>query len=222
MNVQAAVDHHCRFTAMSVTSPGGMSDSMAFSDWGLATAVRETSDRMLRQNVAVYLVGDNAYTNSSCLLTPFTEPQTVSLAHDSFNFHLSQIRIRVEMAFGLLVQKFRLLKRPLRTRMKNMGILIHAIFRIHNFCITRRLQEDTEYNIRSDLDLRDESMTGVQFDGNNYSALYDHPGPDGGTSISRIESNMVRMAIVNRIEREGFMRPRNNIIRREAEDTPNE
>ncbi|KAE9161337.1 hypothetical protein PF002_g32397, partial [Phytophthora fragariae] len=32
---------------------------------------------------------------------------------DNYNFHVSQLRIRIEMAFGLLVNKWRIFKQPL-------------------------------------------------------------------------------------------------------------
>lgn len=113
VNVQACVDHHSRFTAVTCYSPGGMGDALAFLRWKLSRIVEEFP-------VGLFLAGDNAYSNSNKLLTPFTRPQTTNSYRDAFNFHLSQLRIRVEMAFGYLVNKWRIFKSPLRVRVANV------------------------------------------------------------------------------------------------------
>ena len=53
--------------------------------------------------LGLYGVGDAAYTLMERLLVLFTESQRLDPAKDSFNYYLSQLRIRVEMAFGRLV-----------------------------------------------------------------------------------------------------------------------
>ena len=47
-----------------------------------------------------FLVGDAAYELTEHLLTPFTGSQQLDQGKDAFNFYLSQVRIRIEMAFG--------------------------------------------------------------------------------------------------------------------------
>jgi hypothetical protein len=59
----------------------------------------------------LYIVGDAAYTLTEKLLIPFTGSQQLDPKIDIFNVHLSQLRIRIEMAFGRLVRKFRILKK---------------------------------------------------------------------------------------------------------------
>ena len=58
-----------------------------------------------------FLVGDAAYKLTEHLLTPFTGSQRLDQGKDAFNFYLSQVRIRIEMAFGQLTNKFRILKK---------------------------------------------------------------------------------------------------------------
>eukprot|EP00644_Phytophthora_capsici_P018163 jgi/Phyca11/68342/gw1.25.311.1 len=118
LNVQACADSLCRFTAFSVNSPGGMNDSYAFQKWKLSQVLQEISG-------PYFVIGDNAYLDD--------RPE-----RDSYNFHVSQLRIRVEMAFGLLVNTWRILKQPLLVSLRHCRILISACFRLHNFCITQR------------------------------------------------------------------------------------
>jgi len=57
-----------------------------------------------------YLVGDAAYQLSDHLLIPFVGSQRSDTSKDAFNFYLSQLRIRVEMSFGILVRKWGILQ----------------------------------------------------------------------------------------------------------------
>ena len=59
--------------------------------------------------------------------------------NDNFNFFASQLRIRIEMAFGLMVKKWGILARPLTIKLKNVKRLMIAIARLHNYCIDERL-----------------------------------------------------------------------------------
>ena len=63
--------------------------------------------------LGAYIVGDAAYTLTDKYLTPFTGSQRSDPTKDACNFYLSQVRIRIEMAFGLLTTKWQLLKHPL-------------------------------------------------------------------------------------------------------------
>ncbi|KAG6955632.1 hypothetical protein JG688_00011795 [Phytophthora aleatoria] len=80
VNVQACCDHLSRFTAVSCSSPGGTGDAVAFLKWRLSLVVNNLPS-------GLYVVGDNAYTNSNHLLTPFLRPRISTAAHDSYNFH---------------------------------------------------------------------------------------------------------------------------------------
>ena len=62
---------------------------------------------------------------------------------DNFNFFASQLRIRIEMAFGLMVKKWAILSRPLSLKMRKIKRLMVAIARLHNFCINERLRTRT-------------------------------------------------------------------------------
>lgn len=65
--------------------------------------------------IGKYLVGDAAYSVSEKMLVPFTESQRNNANNDAYNFCLSQLRIWIEMAFGLMTNKWRLLQTPLQT-----------------------------------------------------------------------------------------------------------
>ncbi|ETO77568.1 hypothetical protein F444_07251 [Phytophthora nicotianae P1976] len=76
VNVQACCYHLSRFTAVTCSSPGGTGDAVAFLKWRLSAIVKDLTK-------GLYIVGDNVYTNTNQLLTPFPRPRIISSAHDS-------------------------------------------------------------------------------------------------------------------------------------------
>ncbi|KAE9014277.1 hypothetical protein PR001_g12426 [Phytophthora rubi] len=94
LNVQAICDAFSRFTGYCFNSPGKVGDSIAFKKWALSKEIMEPPH-------GFYIVGDNAYPLSDSLPVPFTKLELKSEAHSDYNFYLSQLRIRIEMAFGL-------------------------------------------------------------------------------------------------------------------------
>ena len=91
-----------------------------------------------------YLLGDAAYPISEKLLVPFTGSQRNDLYQDSFNFHLSQLRIRIEMSFGRLVQKWRILISLLELSIENNVKVLKACAALHNFCIDQEEEDEDE------------------------------------------------------------------------------
>ena len=73
------------------------------------------------------------------MATPFTnvagDPNRV--AEDNYNFYHSQLRIRVECAFGMLVQRWGILRMamPRNLSVAKIVALVVALAKLHNFCI---------------------------------------------------------------------------------------
>ena len=140
LNCQAACDANLKFIYFGVVSPGSTNDNVSYTRTGELKELIENLDE------GDYFVGDAAYTLTEHLLTPLTGTQRNNPENDSFNFYLSQKRIRIEMAFGLLVSKFRILKSPLTFRMKKNSQVIMACAMIHNFILENdgtKFSEDT-------------------------------------------------------------------------------
>ena len=114
INVQAACDSRCRFVYVSVNAPGGTNDIRAYDKSTLPKKVNALP-------LGKYVIADNAYVCSDKLLTPYHGEERRDPANDTFNFFLSQLRIRIEMSFGMLVNKFCIFKRPLAVKLKHAG-----------------------------------------------------------------------------------------------------
>lgn len=97
LNLQGTVDYNCRFLDVEVSHPGSTSDFLAFATSDLK-ALLETPGFLAP---GLVLFGDNAYTNTKYMVTPYKASRSES--HDAFNFYHSQLRIQVECAFGGLV-----------------------------------------------------------------------------------------------------------------------
>lgn len=110
INMQAICDRQKRFTWLSFHQ-GSSHDSFAWSQ----TQLRDLLDEMapLLKEHGLFIVGDSAYPLSSYLQVPYDNAQPGSV-EDSFNFWLSNSRIRIECAFGELVMRFGIFWRSLR------------------------------------------------------------------------------------------------------------
>ena len=150
----AICDDQCRIRWADITQPGKASDYLAFVTSELPAALEdarnnagETGDspsdtvfgwrRKGYSQVSVKpgytLVGDNAFVRSHWMAVPF--PGQVTSDKDNYNFFLSQLRITIERAFGILIHRWGILRRPLGCPVRKVGALTMALMRLHNFCI---------------------------------------------------------------------------------------
>ena len=105
LNMQAVCDADGRFLDVYIGCPGSASDYYSFDGSPLKKLIEEPG---------FCLFGDNAYLNTPYMLTPFrnvskeTDPNK-----DGFNFYQSQVRINIECAFGRLVHRWGILRKPI-------------------------------------------------------------------------------------------------------------
>ncbi|KAL7540368.1 hypothetical protein ACHAWF_006659 [Thalassiosira exigua] len=85
--------------------------------------------------IGLFAVADAAYTLSENLLIPYSGVDRLDPVHDTFNYYLSQLRTRVEMAFGRLVNKFRILSGKIEGSLDRVTAIITACARLYNFII---------------------------------------------------------------------------------------
>ena len=134
---------------------------------------------------------------------PFTGSQRDDSGQDAFNFFLSQVRIRIEMAFGLLQTKWGVLNKPLQGSLRTAAQVIEACARLHNFC----LREDYKAGIDPD----DESiLNGITTQRQSplawgYLPIVEKLRPIPGTSL-------IRDVVVERVGQLGLSRPTHNLL----------
>lgn len=131
LNLQGTVDYKCRFLDVEISHPGSTSDFLAFATSDLKSLLERPG--FLAPGLVLF--GDNAYTNSTYMVTPYKGSRGES--HDAFNFYHSQLRIQVECAFGRLVHRWGILRRPIpmQVGIRKTCNLVMALCRLHNYCI---------------------------------------------------------------------------------------
>ena len=120
INIQAACDHNCRFLFIGVGGPGVMGDREAIKESGLHNLVEDLPGLL-------YCIGDCAYTPTEHLIPIYGSDYATKARYDNYNFYASQLRIRIEMSFGLMVKKWGILSRPITIKMQKVKLLICCI-----------------------------------------------------------------------------------------------
>ena len=126
VNVQAICDHKYRFTWMSALATGSTHDSAA---WGLT----ELYDQ-IGIIVPYYINGDAAYPASEVMLVPF-KGISLSMDKDAFNYFQSAVRIRIENSFGILRNRWLILKKPIQLNPLRVPMFVRVLMKLHNFII---------------------------------------------------------------------------------------
>ena len=134
VNIQACCDAHLRFTFLGIGGPGVMKDRDAVRESGLLDLINNLP-------LGYVVIGDCAYQPSEHLVPIFGAELALLKDNDNFNFFASQLRIRIEMAFGMMTRKWGILQRPLSIALPQVKHLICCIARLHNFCIDEQLKK---------------------------------------------------------------------------------
>ena len=105
--MQAICDDKRRFMAIDISHPATTSDYLAFGTSDICVLLEKQG--FLAEGLTVY--GDNAYANTPYMTSPC---KAVSCGpKDAYNFYHSQIRINIECAFGMLVNRWAVLRTPI-------------------------------------------------------------------------------------------------------------
>ena len=130
--LMAGCDHETKFRWADIRHPAACSDYLAWvsSDVGRQLE-NDDSDLILKDHT---IVGDNAFVENHTMATPIPG-LSISTLEDDYNFYLSQVRITIERAFGILVHRWGVLRRPLAISVLNVPAFVTCLMRLHNFCI---------------------------------------------------------------------------------------
>jgi hypothetical protein len=186
INIQAVCDHRCRFLEVAVCAPGGSNDVRAYKKCSLWNSIQNLP-------IGKFVIGDNAYGCSENLLTPFAGSQKDVPKNNAYNFYVSQLRIRIEMAFGLLVTKWRVLKSPIQVPIGRIGNLFLSITRMHNYCINE-----------SNFNEHNNSLCELE------KSLFI---PSDNTTTYLVGNSLMREIIVENLQEQGLHRPEYNLNR---------
>jgi hypothetical protein len=130
LNCQAVCDVRGRILDISILYPGSTSDCLAFEGMSLFQRLEEG---ILAPELCIF--GDNAYLNTPYMATPYAAVSGGT--KDAYNFYHSQLRIRIECAFGMLTHRWAILRSaiPMNVTVQKTVALVLALARLHNYCI---------------------------------------------------------------------------------------
>lgn len=138
LNCQALCDPDLLFMYFCVAAPGKTNDSRAFDR---CTFLK---DWLARLPDGYFVGGDCAYILTKKLVTPYTAAEIGGVERKRIlNYYISQLRIRIEMAFGLLTTKWRRLRAMLNFANTKNSQIIRVCTKLHNYCIRMGLKEGT-------------------------------------------------------------------------------
>ncbi len=196
LNVQGLVNCHLRFINSGVLTGGRSSDYKAYQK----SKVRNWIENLPPM---YFVAGDNAYVCTEHLLTPFCGSNCTIPENDGYNFYLSQLPIRVEMAFGLLKTKWQILHTALELPLAESPMIFQVCCLLHNFCINERLQLDNEVRIERVYGAGEMQLGYIPSDISN----------------APLSGSVLRTRIVHRIQNKSLSRPELNVQRRNFEDS---
>lgn len=203
VNCQACVQSDLQFMYFGIVSPGSTNDNISYP---LASGLKEAFDNL---PLGLYGVADAAYTLSENMLIPFTGVERLDPAQDSFNYYLSQLRIRVEMAFGRLVNKFRILSGKVEGSLDTVSAVLTACARLHNYII--REDGPFESGNMDDVDIVPNPSAPLGMD---YLPVVPDEAFQAYTGVSH-----TREAIVQYLREHEIGRPLHNIERKKREQS---
>ena len=172
-------------------------------------------------------IGDAAYYPTERLAPIYYGVNRDDPLHDNFNFFASQLRIRIEMAFGLMQMKWRFLQQA-RQPTKNLPMYVMAIARLHNYVVKYRLEQGSTLTEMMNEDHGQDGESGQTpvlpsqpVDDNGNPMLYDDMGNVVRRPLPKGHS-MTRHLMAVRIQQKNLVRPLRNTIQRDAEDQEDE
>lgn len=138
LNFQGVCDSKGRFLDIACGSPASTSDFLAFTLSSIFRKLEDMESHFLAPGLCLY--GDAAYVNNRYMAVPFKSVGSGSKFH--YNHFQSQLHIKIECAFGMLVNCWGILRRALPSAfgLRKTNSLMMCLCRLHNFCLDENSQ----------------------------------------------------------------------------------
>lgn len=147
MNLTGISDAHCRFILVDVGAEGRRSDAGVFANSKIKLKLDTNTlnvpppSAVGQYKLPFVLVADEAYQLSSYLMRPYPRRSQLDLRKKIFNYRLSRARRVVESAFGILVARWRIFRRPINTYVLKAEKIVLSTVCLHNLIITKELEK---------------------------------------------------------------------------------
>jgi len=147
INLLAISDALNRFLVFDIGAPGRQSDGGVFDNSALphlfethSLCIPPSSHMKNSESEFPYvLLGDEAFSISRYMMRPYPRSDKLNTRKKIFNYRLSRGRRTVECAFGILVARWRLYRRPIIASTSTAVKAVQATVVLHNFIIDREV-----------------------------------------------------------------------------------
>ena len=142
LNNQCVVDHQGLFLDVFAGFPGRAHDARVFANSPLSIAAERQRPKFPQRprniqrggQVPLVLIGDPAYPLKEYLMKPFRHTVNITRNQRAFNLRLNRARVVVEMAFGRLKGRWRILMKCLVFDLDNISPVFRTCCVLHNMC----------------------------------------------------------------------------------------
>lgn len=143
--LMAACDHNYKFILVNVGSYGSHNDASIFTESEIGTALKTDKLNIPKgkmklpgsnENTNFCFIGDEGFPLSKHFMRPFSG-RNLNDRKRIFNYRLSRARRTIENAFGILVSRWRVLRRPICMHPETVDKIIMSTVCLHNFLKNR-------------------------------------------------------------------------------------
>lgn len=136
LNVQAICNSKYHFMWVSRLTPWASHDSAALACSSLGQLLKDTSRPLMKLLIreGLCIAADEAYGDSELLAFPWPGGGRGDQWKDGYHFYQSSARIHLEKAFGQLVWRWGVLRRPLRIPFQKRPLVIQVACMLHILC----------------------------------------------------------------------------------------
>jgi len=123
INLLAVVDANYKFIYIDVGTNGRANDALVFSKSSFNFALENNALNILTHGV---FVADDAFPLRYYLLKPYSKRGPLTKEEKVFNYRLSRARRVSENAFGIMVSRFRIFKKPIAVQPDRVELIVQA------------------------------------------------------------------------------------------------
>lgn len=143
INLLGISDANYCFTIVDIGAEGRQSDGGVFRNSEIGKRFEANSFKLpIPRQIEIdgpelpyVLVADEAFPLSMHIMRPYPRSGKLDIGKKIFNYRLSRARRVVENAFGILVARWRIYRRPIIANVRNARKIIQATVTLHNFII---------------------------------------------------------------------------------------
>ncbi|KAM7303909.1 uncharacterized protein ISCGN_013824 [Ixodes scapularis] len=147
----AICDAKYRFLYVEIGHHGSESDAGIFRRSDFLQAIAEGQRRLPpaswlgSRKVPYFFVGDEAFPLKTFVMRPFPRKNLTGRPPRVFNYRLSRARRVVENTFGILAQRWRILRRPFAAKEETTDRIVAACVILHNFLMKHSEVSERSY-----------------------------------------------------------------------------